>query len=124
MEIDYIDHEWCSRARRIGFHFAVIEQPTLFQTFGTRHPNYFAHLLGLQLYTPYRRAISLRNLRWLLLQRFVPLDIRLKEFIKMLVKPWFWFFLEPNRCRCLAVLWLGLSAPLCKPFPHARLEQF
>ena len=122
MEIDYIDHEWCSRARRIGFHFAVIEQSTLFQTFGSRHPNYFAHLLGLQLYTPYRRAISLRNLRWLLLQRFVPLDIRLKEFIKMLVKPWFWLLLEPNRCRCLAVVWLGLSAPLCKPFPRARLE--
>ena len=122
MEIDYIDHEWCSRARRTGFYLAVIEQATLFQTFGSRHPSYLAHLLGLQLYTPYRRAIALRNLRWLLFQRFVPLDIRLKELIKMLLKPWFWLLLEPNRCRCLAVLWLGLTAPLYKPFPRARLE--
>ena len=122
MEIDYIDHEWCSRARRYGIYLKVITEATLFQSFGSRHPNVIAHMLGLQLYSPYRRAIALRNLRWLLTQSFVPLDIRLKELIKMLVKPWFWLALEPNRRRCLAVLLLGLTAPLNRPFPRHRLE--
>jgi len=122
MEIDYIDHEWCSRARSRGVHLAVIEQATLVQTFGGRHPHLLAHYLGLQLYSPYRRAIALRNLRWLLIQRSVPLDLRLKELIKMLLKPWVWLLVEPDRRRCLAVIWIGLTAPLQKPFPRDRLE--
>ena len=122
MEIDYIDHEWCFRARAFGFHLKVIADATLFQSFGNHHPNLLAHFLGLQLYSPYRRAIALRNLRWLVLQSFVPLDIRIKELIKMLVKPWVWLALEPNRRRSLFVLFLGLTSPLNKPFPRHRLE--
>ena len=122
MEIDYIDHEWCSRARRVGIHLSVIEESVLFQTFGIRHPNPIAHHLGLQLYSPYRRSIALRNLRWILFQRFVPLDIRIKELIKMLLKPLIWLSVEPERRNCLALLWLGLTAPLYKPFPRDRLE--
>ena len=123
MEIDYIDHEWCFRANTYGVHLSVIQQATLLQTFGLRHPNRFAHCLGLQLYSPYRRAIALRNLRWLLVQRYVPFDIRLKEFLKMLLKPFIWLTVEPHRRRCFGVLWLGLTAPLNKPFPRSRLEQ-
>ena len=124
MEIDYIDHEWCSRARSVGFDLEVLDEAVLFQTFGSRHPNHIAHLLGLQLYSPYRRAIALRNLKWLLLQRYIPMDIRLKELIKMLLKPWIWLIFEPERRRCLAVLRLGLSAPFNMPFPRNRLEKF
>ena len=58
-----------------------------------------AHRLGLQLYSPYRRAVALRNLRWLLRQGYVPRDIRLKEAVKMLLKPWCWLALEPDRRR-------------------------
>ena len=122
MEIDYIDHEWCSRARRLGLHLSVISQATLYQSFGSRHPNELAHRLGMQSYSPYRRAIALRNLRWLVLQSFVPLDIRLKELVKMLVKPFFWFAFESCRRRSLLVLFLGLTAPLKKPFPRHKLE--
>ena len=124
MEIDYIDHEWSSRARRCGIDLAVDEKARLVQTFGSRHPNRLAHHLGLQLYSPYRRAVSIRNLRWLLCQEFIPWDVRLKEFIKMLLKPFIWLILEPSRRRCLAVIWIGLTARLYKPFPHARLKKW
>ena len=77
----------------------------------------------MQLYSSYRRAIALRNLRWLLVQSFVPLDIRLKELIKMILKPWIWLVFEPNRFRCLSIIWLGLTAPLNKPFPRDRLDE-
>ena len=122
MEIDYIDHEWCSRARKLGVKLLSIDNAILIQTFGSHHPNYLAHILGMQLYSPYRRAIALRNLRWLLFQSFVPLDIRLKELIKMIFKPFVWLILEPNRLHCLTVIWLGLTSPLYKPFPRRQLE--
>ena len=123
MEIDYIDHEWCSRARSIDIRLGIVKEARLFQTFGSRHPNALAHNLGLQLYSPYRRAIALRNLRWLLIQRYVPLNIRLKEMVKMLVKPWIWLILEQGRRGCLTVIWVGLTAPLKQPFPMGRLEK-
>lgn len=121
MEIDYIDHEWCSRARRKGLQLRVLPHATLKQHFGERHSNPLAHLLGLQQYSPYRRAIALRNLRWLLHQNYVPLDIRLKEGIKMLFKPWCWLILEPHRRRNARCLWIGLTAPLGQPFPQTPL---
>ena len=124
MEIDYIDHEWCSRARRCGVKLTVVHHTFLFQTFGTRHPNHFIHLLGLQLYSPYRRAIAIRNLRWLLFHGSVPFDIRIKELIKMLIKPCIWLIFEPNRRTSLIVTWIGLTAPLERPFPRERLNLF
>ena len=117
MEIDFIDHEWCSRARREGIQLEVLEGVRLNQQFGQRHPNPLAHQLGLQLYSPYRRAIALRNLRWLVRQGYVPLDIRLKEAVKMLIKPWCWLTLEPQRRRTARSLGIGLTAPLGRPFP-------
>ena len=107
-----------------GFSLSVIDQATLFQTFGVRHPNRIAHYLGLQLYSPYRRAIAIRNLRWLLWQNQMPLDIRLKELVKMLLKPWIWLIFESDRRHCLAVVWIGLTAPHGKAFPRAELEAF
>lgn len=123
MEIDYIDHEWCSRARLLGLELRVLPAADLklSQQFGQRHPNGLAHRLGLQLYSPYRRAVALRNLRWLAQQAHVPLDIRLKEVVKMAVKPWLWLALEPHRGDTLRALLAGLQAPPGQPFPRARL---
>jgi len=122
MEIDYIDHEWCSRAVHRGVELKVLADACLQQTFGCRHPSRLAHQLGLQLYSPYRRAVAIRNLRWLLHQPYVPLDLRLKELIKMLLKPWLWLLLEPNPRRTCWSIWVGLTAPLLRPFPRQRLE--
>jgi rhamnosyltransferase len=124
MEIDYIDHEWCSRARQLGLEMRVLPaaELKLSQQFGQRHPNGLAHRLGLQLYSPYRRAVALRNLRWLAQKAHVPLDIRLKEVVKMAVKPWLWLALEPHQGDTLRALLVGLQAPPGQPFPRARLE--
>lgn len=122
MEIDFIDHEWCSRARQRGLALRVLPEVRLAQQFGQRHPNPLAHRLGLQLYSPYRRAIALRNLRWLVWQGYIPLDIRLKETVKMLLKPWCWLALESDRLGTLRSLRAGLLAPLGKPFPRGLLR--
>jgi len=54
-------------------------------------------------------------LRWLLQKAEVPLDLRCKELIKMLLKPWLWLLFEPKRRENLASILAALRAPLLQP---------
>lgn len=110
--IDFVDHAWCFRAQRAGFVLLQHPGSRLAQEFGSRHPNLFCHKLGLEFYSPQRHYYSLRNLRWLILQRWIPLDLRCKEIIKMLFKPWFWLLFEPGRRANIAAIVAALTAPL------------
>lgn len=110
--IDYVDHAWCFRAQAADF--VLIQHPSarLDQQFGVLHPHWLCRLLGLELYSPERHYYSLRNLRWLLRQSYVPLDLRCKEVLKMFVKPWLWLLFEPRpRANARAIL-AALRAPL------------
>jgi hypothetical protein len=51
-------------------------------------------------------------LRWLCLQAYVPLDLKVKEVLKMLVKPWLWLLFEPKRRENFKAIWSALVAPL------------
>ena len=66
----------------------------------------------MELYSPSRHYYQLRNLRWLLHQAEVPLDLRWKELIKMLLKPWLWLLCEPRRRENLKSILAALRAPL------------
>lgn len=104
MEIDYIDHEWCLRARSRGFFLYQLHACVLRQHFGSPHPNPLCRLLGMQLYSPYRHFTSLRNLRLLVRLPYVPAWIKAKELLKMSVKPIAWLLFEPQRCRNLGAV--------------------
>ena len=110
--IDFVDHAWCFRAQVRGFEFVQHAEIMLKQQFGALHPNGLCRWMGLQLYSPKRHFYGLRNLRWLCLQPYVPLDLRFKELLKMLVKPWLWLLFEPQRLENFNAIWAGLVAPL------------
>lgn len=110
--IDFVDHAWCFRAQAAGFVLLQHPQARLDQQFGEPHPHRFCRLLGLELYSPQRHYYSLRNLRWLLRQGWVPLDLRCKEMVKMLVKPWLWLLFEPHRRANARAVIAALWAPL------------
>jgi rhamnosyltransferase len=110
--IDYVDHFWCFNAQARGFVLLHHPRVRLVQVFGRRHPNPVCRYIGMQLYSPMRHYYSLRNLRLLLLNRQVPFDLRLKEFIKMLVKPWLWLLFEPRRSENLKAILDALLTPL------------
>ena len=110
--IDFVDHAWCFRAQLRGFCLLQHAEVTLRQQFGNRHPNGLCNWLGLQLYSPERHFYGLRNLRWLCLQPYVPLDLKLKELLKMLVKPWLWLLFEPQRVKTFKAIREALVAPL------------
>lgn len=110
--IDFVDHAWCFRAQTRGFQLFQHADVTLKQQFGVEHPNWLCRSLGLQLYSPARHFYGLRNLRWLCLQPYIPLDLKVKELLKMLVKPWLWIMFEPDRRANLKAIMDGLLAPL------------
>ena len=114
--VDFVDHSWCFRAQLRGFQLLQHPDVCLIQRFGQAHPNPLCRWLGMELYPPRRHFYQLRNLRWLLLQSFVPLDLRCKEFLKMLIKPWLWLLCEPQKRQNLRAVLSALSAPL----PAAR----
>jgi rhamnosyltransferase len=108
LEVDYVDHHWCFRAISRGFRFYQQPEIVLAQVFGERHPSGLCHRLGMQLYPPRRHYTVIRNLRWLIVQSYVPLDFKLKESARLLVKPIFWLIFEPQRLANLKAILLGL----------------
>ena len=111
--VDFVDHSWCFRAQaRQGFLLLQHPEVQLVQRFGRSHPNQLCRWLGMELYSPTRHYYQLRNLRWLLQNAEVPLDLRCKELIKMLLKPWLWLLCEPKRRENLAAILSALRAPL------------
>lgn len=110
--IDFVDHAWCFRAQAAGFVLLQHPQARLEQQFGKPHPNRLCRWLGMELYSPERHYTSLRNLRWLVRQGWVPFDLRCKELLKMLLKPWLWLLFEPRRSENAKVIVAALRSPL------------
>jgi rhamnosyltransferase len=110
--IDFVDHAWCFRAQARGFQLLQHPLVTLRQQFGAEHPNGFCRRFGMQLYSPDRHFYVLRNLRWLCLQSYIPLDLKIKELLKMLVKPWLWLAFEPRRPENFRAIVAGFFASL------------
>jgi len=110
--IDFVDHAWAFRAQARGFQLLQRADVYLEQLFGSPHPALLCRLMGMQLYSPARHYYGLRNLRWLLRQSFIPLDLRIKEFVKMLFKPWMWLLFESKRRANFSAIVRGLIDPL------------
>lgn len=110
--VDFIDHAWSFQAQQRGFLLLHHPGVILHQYFGQKHPNQVCHLLGMQLYSPMRHFYSLRNLRWLIQQRNVPLDLKVKEISKMLVKTWLWLLCESKRKENLRAIIKALTTPI------------
>ncbi|MCS5691396.1 glycosyltransferase [Cyanobium sp. FGCU-6] len=116
--IDFLDHAWSFRAGSRGFLLLQDERVVLWQRFGAHHPNPLCRRLGMQLYSPRRHYYGLRNLRWLCRQPEVPPDLKLKEVLKMLVKPWLWLLFEPQRRANARSILAALRDPLPLHHPH------
>jgi GT2 family glycosyltransferase len=110
--VDFVDHLWGFRAQERGFLLLHHPQVILHQEFGHKHPHPLCHLLGMELYSPMRHFYSLRNLRWLMRARYVPLDLKIKEGLKMMLKPWLWLLCEPRKAENLKAIIQALRSPL------------
>lgn len=116
--VDFVDHAWSFQVQARGFQLLQHPDVVLKQRFGCRHPNALCRWLGMELYPPRRHFYSLRNLRWLLRRSEIPLDLKLKEVVKMIFKPWFWLLFEPERVANFKAMLRAVQAPL----PVSELE--
>jgi rhamnosyltransferase len=110
--VDFVDHAWSFHAGSKGFVLLQHPEVVLNQAFGERHPNPLCRLIGMELYSPTRHFYSIRNLRWLLTQRQVPLDLKWKELAKMSIKPWLWLLCEPRKIENMKAILHALLDPL------------
>lgn len=110
--VDFVDHAWSFQAQERGFQLVLHPNVFLVQKFGEAHPNPLCRKLGMELYSPMRHFYSLRNLRWLVRQPQIPLDLRLKELLKMFFKPALWLLCEPKRAENLRAIRDALRSPL------------
>jgi rhamnosyltransferase len=118
--VDYVDHLWSFSAQAKGFLLLQHPEVILLQNFGHCHPHPICRRIGMELYPPVRHFYSLRNLRLLLCCRYVPMDLRLKEAMKMLIKPWLWLLFEPQKKENLLAVISALRAQI--PFELAELQ--
>lgn len=110
--VDFVDHAWSFQVQARGFQLLQHQGVALQQQFGGRHPNPLCRWLGMELYPPRRHFYGLRNLRWLLRRAEVPWDLKFKEVVKMLFKPWLWLLFEPKRCENARAIVGALRASL------------
>jgi rhamnosyltransferase len=113
--VDFVDHAWSFQVQARGFELLQHPGVRLDQQFGVRHPNPLCRLLGMELYPPRRHFYGLRNLRWLLHRPEIPLDLKLKEALKMLFKPWLWLLFEPDRSANVQAIVRALCATVPPP---------
>lgn len=99
LRVDYIDIAWCSKIIARGHMTVKCGESRLDQVFGAKHPNYFCHCIGMQIYSPYRHYISIRDLKRFSQISEVSWSIRLAEVLKMLIKPILWILFEPKRAQ-------------------------
>lgn len=78
--IDYVDFEWCWRARSLGFKIYVDTDIRMIHTIGYD----FHKVLGLKIYlsAPIRYYYQYRNFIALLKRKYVPLEWKLKNIIR------------------------------------------
>jgi rhamnosyltransferase len=112
--VDFVDHFWSFKAQAQGFVLLQHPDVILHQAFGEKHPNPLCHQLGMELYSPVRHFYSIRNLRYLARRSCIPLDLKLKELLKMLFKPWLWLLFEPQRNENLKAIIKALRTPIPK----------
>lgn len=110
--VDFVDHAWSFQVQAKGFQLLQHHGVVLQQQFGARHPNPICRQLGMELYPPRRHFYGVRNLRWLMRRPDVPWDLKVKEVLKMLFKPWLWLLFEPHRCANLKAIVQALREPL------------
>lgn len=107
--IDYLDHEWCARAKFMNVVIRCVDSVVLKQQFGARHPNKFARNFRMHFYSSLRHYISLRNWFYLLRSPHLGLKFKVFEGLKYPIKFYFWLFCESNFSNNFKAILLGIA---------------
>ena len=104
--IDYVDTEWCIRAKRRGYQLYGAGSATMSHTIG----NDAARLFGVKMpiHSPFRYYYMLRNATWLLRQPWVSTPWRIALLRRMLLTFITFSLFVGNRLDNINMMTLGL----------------
>jgi rhamnosyltransferase len=85
--IDYVDIEWCLRARSLGLGSFGICGAELKHQIGDSHITWFSK--DLPIHTPLRHYYQVRNAIWMMRQPWIDWGWKLRELYTLVMKYWF-----------------------------------
>ena len=77
--IDYVDTEWCLRATSKGYKFYAIPEIKMIHTIGDNKIKFL--IWNLPVHSPWRRYFRMRNMYYLFGLSYIPLSLKIREFI-------------------------------------------
>lgn len=77
--IDYVDTEWCFRAMDKGYKLYVVPSAVMEHTIGDGNIKFL--MWKLPVHSPFRRYYRMRNMFYLFRLPYIPLVLKLREFI-------------------------------------------
>ncbi|MBR1799956.1 MAG: glycosyltransferase family 2 protein [Bacteroidaceae bacterium] len=118
--IDYVDFEWCWRARSKGFICGFTPNVTIKHMVGLKTIYICGYTIIVS--SPIRYYYQFRNHLWLLRRSYVPLQWKINHAIKHLARLIYFPIFIKSGCKCwinmVKGLAAGISSPKCKKMNH------
>ena len=115
--IDYVDIEWGLRAKSFGYQSFGVCNASMGHSLGEHPINIFGRKIPL--HSPLRHYYHFRNAVWLYRQPWPPLNWKLADAWRLLLKYGFYTLFAPPRLKHLRMMTLGLWHGL-----RGRMRQF
>lgn len=105
--IDAIDHEWCFRAKSLGYDVLSCNKVTMLHDMGVSAINLYGHFKPVHS-SPVRHYYITRNHIYLLRQSYIPLRWRVLEFFKIIRRSLFYVMVSESRVKTLYMIFRGI----------------
>lgn len=109
--IDYVDIEWGLRAKRFGYQSFGVCNASMWHSLGESPIQYFGSQIPL--HSPLRHYYHFRNAVWLYRQSWPPLNWKLADAWRLLLKYGFYTLFAQPRLKHFRMISLGLWHGLC-----------
>ncbi|MDD2341524.1 MAG: glycosyltransferase family 2 protein [Tolumonas sp.] len=104
--IDYVDTEWCMRAQSKGYEIYVSPSAVMFHSIGDDNIKFI--FWKLPVHSAFRRYYRMRNMFYLFKLPYVPLVMKLREFITNNVHQLLIVLVSKNKMEYMSVWWRSL----------------
>ena len=111
--IDYVDFEWCWRAKSKGYVCGLTPNITIKHMVGQKTIYIFGYTIIIS--SPFRYYYQFRNYLWLLRRGYVPLQWKVSHGIKNLARLFYFPILIKGGAKCWKNMTKGLIAGLSSP---------
>lgn len=115
--IDFVDCEWCWRARSKGYVVGLTERVQLAHQVGQRQLHLGRHIIIVS--APFRYYYQYRNLLWLMRRGYVPLRFKFFKGIKALLRFIYFPFVVADGRAIWKQMWRGVKDGL-RPCPSTN----